>query len=63
MTPRQPIVSRLAEARDRVCALTAIRAERRRELQDLERDWRQARKLLRQLRDEALMPDTHPGVS
>ena len=62
MNPRHGIDTRLAEARDEVCGLTAVYRERKSELRQLERRLFDARARLQQLVIQASTLDAQPGV-
>jgi chromosome segregation ATPase len=62
MNPRPSIDTRLAQARDEVCGLTAVYRERKAELQELERRLFDARARLQQLVIQASALSAQPGV-
>ena len=62
MNPRHGIDIRLAQARDEVCGLSAVYAERTRELRELKRRLFDARARLERLLVEANRSDALAGV-
>ena len=63
MNPGQRLDTRLAQARDEVCGLTAVYAERARELREIKRQLFDARARLEQLIMQAGALTAQPGVS